>query len=94
MSVNFSHVCIIYIKIYEKISSGGLEVSLSIGYADWNYLPECLKAIEKASNIQGSPKIFKKQNYVSFCFTESMIHMHPFHPVLFGCDNQVGFLNV
>ena len=30
MIVNCSHVCIIYIKIYEKISSGGLEVSLSI----------------------------------------------------------------
>ena len=29
MSVNSSHVCIIYsyVKIYEKISSGGLEVS-------------------------------------------------------------------
>ena len=30
LSVNCSHVCIIYLKIYEKISSGGLEVSLSI----------------------------------------------------------------
>ena len=30
MSVNCSHVCIIYAEIYEKISSGGLEVSLSI----------------------------------------------------------------
>ena len=30
LSVNFSHVCIIYVKIYEKMSSGGLEVSLSI----------------------------------------------------------------
>ena len=30
MSINFSHVCIIYFKIYEKMSSGGLEVSLSI----------------------------------------------------------------
>ena len=30
LSVNCSHVCIIYVKIYEKISSGGLEVSLSI----------------------------------------------------------------
>ena len=30
LSVNFSHVCIIYFKIYEKMSSGGLEVSLSI----------------------------------------------------------------
>ena len=27
LSVNCSHVCIIYVKIYEKISSGGLEVS-------------------------------------------------------------------
>ena len=27
---NFSYVCIIYVKIYEKMSSGGLEVSLSI----------------------------------------------------------------
>ena len=30
LSVNFSHVCIIYVKIYEKMLSGGLEVSLSI----------------------------------------------------------------
>ena len=30
LSVNFSHVFIIYVKIYEKILSGGLEVSLSI----------------------------------------------------------------
>ena len=30
LSVNFSYVCIIYVKIYEKISSGVLEVSLSI----------------------------------------------------------------
>ena len=30
LSVNCSHVCIIYVKIYEKISSGGLEVSFSI----------------------------------------------------------------
>ena len=30
LSVNCSDVCIIYVKIYKKISSGGLEVSLSI----------------------------------------------------------------
>ena len=30
LSVNCSHVCFIYVEIYEKISSGGLEVSLSI----------------------------------------------------------------
>ena len=30
MSVNCIHVCIIYVNIYEKISSGVLEVSLSI----------------------------------------------------------------
>ena len=30
LSINCSHVCIIYVKVYEKISSGGLEVSLSI----------------------------------------------------------------
>ena len=30
LSVNCSHVCIIYFKIYEKISSDNLEVSLSI----------------------------------------------------------------
>ena len=45
MSVNFSHVCIIYVKIYEKMSSGGLEVSLSIvtEYAALNipYLDQC-----------------------------------------------------
>ena len=32
LSVNCSHVCIIYVKIYEKILSGGLEVSFSIDY--------------------------------------------------------------
>ena len=30
LSVNFSHVCIKYVMIYEKMSSGGLEVTLSI----------------------------------------------------------------
>ena len=30
MSVNCSHVCIIYVKIYEKTSRGGLDVSFSI----------------------------------------------------------------
>ena len=30
LSVYCSHVCFIYVKIYEIISSGGLEVSLSI----------------------------------------------------------------
>ena len=30
LSVNCSHLCIIYVEIYEKILSGGLEVSLSI----------------------------------------------------------------
>ena len=30
LSVNCSHVCIIYLKIYEKMLSGGLEVSFSI----------------------------------------------------------------
>ena len=30
LSVNCSNVCIIYVKIYEKISSAGSEVSLSI----------------------------------------------------------------
>ena len=30
LSVNCSHLCIIYVKIYEKISSGGLDVSFSI----------------------------------------------------------------
>ena len=30
LSVNCSHVCIIYVKIYEIILSGGLEVSFSI----------------------------------------------------------------
>ena len=32
LSVNFSPLGIKYVKIYEKISSGGLEVSLSIGH--------------------------------------------------------------
>ena len=39
-------------------------------------------------------KHYEETYYVIFCFTESMIHMHLFHPVLFGCANQVGFLNV
>ena len=30
LSVNCSHLCIINVKIYEKILSGGLEVSFSI----------------------------------------------------------------
>ena len=30
LSVNCSHLCIIYVKIFEKILSGGLEVSFSI----------------------------------------------------------------
>ena len=30
LSVNCSHVCVIYVKINEKILNGGLEVSLSI----------------------------------------------------------------
>ena len=30
LSVDCSHVCIKYVKIYENILSGGLEVSLSI----------------------------------------------------------------
>ena len=34
LSVSFSHVCIIYVKIYEKMSSGGLEVSLSTNSVD------------------------------------------------------------
>ena len=29
-SVNCSHLCIIYVKVFEKILSGGLEVSFSI----------------------------------------------------------------
>ena len=29
LSVNCSHVCIIYVQIYEKISSGGFEVLFS-----------------------------------------------------------------
>ena len=30
LSVNFNHLCIIYVKIFEKILSGGLEVSFTI----------------------------------------------------------------
>ena len=30
LSVNCSHLCIIFVKIFEKILSGGLEVSFSI----------------------------------------------------------------
>ena len=30
LSVNFSYVCFIYAEIFEKMSSGGLEVSFSI----------------------------------------------------------------
>ena len=30
LSVNFSYVCIIYAEIFEKVSSGGLEISFSI----------------------------------------------------------------
>ena len=41
LSVNFSHVCIIYVKIYEKMSSGGLEVSLSIVKISVNVVNHC-----------------------------------------------------
>ena len=34
LSVNCRHVCIIYVKIYEKILGGGLEVSFSICYSN------------------------------------------------------------
>ena len=34
LSVNCSHICMIYVKIYEKILSGGLEVSLSICFSN------------------------------------------------------------
>ena len=30
LSVNFSYVCLIYAEIFEKMSSGGLEVSFNI----------------------------------------------------------------
>ena len=30
LSVNFSYVCFIFVEIFEKMSSGGLEVSFSI----------------------------------------------------------------
>ena len=30
LSVNYSHIRIIYVKIFEKVSSGGFEVSFSI----------------------------------------------------------------
>ena len=58
MSVNCSHLCIICVKIFEKILSGGLEVSFSIvssvngvaattfyysGIKDWNSLPSDVK---------------------------------------------------
>ena len=39
LSVNCSHVCIIYVKIYEKILSGGLEVSFSIEPPPLTHLP-------------------------------------------------------
>ena len=53
----------------------------------------------KASKVRGSPqkylmKYYQETELCDFCCTESMIHMHLFHPVLFGCDNHVGFLNV
>ena len=34
LSVNCSHLRIIYVKIFEKILSGGLEVSFSIYYVN------------------------------------------------------------
>ena len=67
--------------------------------ADWNSLPECLKAIEKPQRFKVVLKIylmktFQETELCDFCFTESMIHVHLFLPVVFGCDNHVGFLNV
>ena len=54
----------------------------------------------KASKAPGSPQKYLMKDHQEteqcdyFSFTEYMIHMHLFHPVLFGCDNDVGFLNV
>ena len=70
-----------------------------VGIADWNSLLECLKAIEKPQRFKVAliylMKYFQETELCDFfCFTESMIHMHLFHPVLFGCDNHIGFQKV
>ena len=69
------------------------------GIADWNSLPECLKAIENTQRFKVALKKYlmkkvQENELCDFCFTESMIHIHLFHPILFGCDNHVGFINV
>ena len=65
-----------------------------------NSLHECLKAIEKPRRFKVALKKYLIKDYMKtelhydFLFSESIIHMHLFHSVVFGCDNHVGFLNV
>ena len=58
LSVNCSHVCIIYVKIYEKVSSGGLEVSLSIGLNSRSEQSVCLLDFKSNSvlSVNFTPK--------------------------------------
>ena len=42
LSVNFNNVCFIYAEIFEKMSSGGLEISFSI-HENSNYVTEIPK---------------------------------------------------
>ena len=54
MSVNFGHVCIIYVKIYEKMLSGGLEVSLSIFSVEHNTVDRDLNQYKIAVALFGA----------------------------------------
>ena len=56
LSENFSHVCIKYVMIYEKMSSGGLEVSLSICRYSINQNP-FIYLTTKIRNIQACTKL-------------------------------------
>ena len=60
LSVNCSHACIIYVKIYAKISSGGLAVSLSIyrgSYMSAHVLFNLLNKLGKIDKMRGLPSI-------------------------------------
>ena len=72
MSVDFSHVCIIYFKIYEKMSSGGLEDSLSIFSLKQSRCGVCNNFIHFNSNI---PISFGRINIIRYLFNRLIRNM-------------------
>ena len=85
LSVNCSHVCFIYVKIYMKISSGGLEVSLSIhrgSYMSAHVLLNLFNELGKRDKMRGLPSIlslfrneFNKFNNTRARMLDSIYHM-------------------